>query len=117
MTAPDQAAVFALLEALDALRVADLPAGDERLATRVAERQELLDRLQSFDMSAFPEEVRQQLGERLRAISEDTQVSIERVGQTYEQARKKQGNIVTARGAARGYRPEIRRSPAFNRKA
>lgn len=117
MTAPDRDAVFALLEALDALRVADLPANDERLVARLAERQELLDRLQAFDMGALPAAVRLQVRDRLQTINQDTAVGLERVGQTYEQARKKQGSLVTARGAARGYRPEIRRSPAFNRKA
>lgn len=84
------------------------PAGDlDALVSRLQERQELLDRVQAADVEALPEPERSHLRERLRTLLGQTERAMQALAKRRDELVQQQQNVVTARTAARGYKPDM----------
>lgn len=109
---------LARLSRLEQFKLDDGNLDAARLGSRLNQRQELIDQLQNFDVSSLPADSRSDLNRRIAQIAQDTQSALDKLSRHFADLKAQKQQIVTARGAARGYRPDIRRaSRTVNRKA
>lgn len=97
------------VKALDALAVDSPDMRIDELLQRLHERQILVDRIQAAAATILPAAAKSEIASRLERIAEATSSAMAQLHSRVEDMRRRQGQLVTARSAARGYDPDIRR--------
>ncbi|MDD9942521.1 MAG: hypothetical protein OXU20_15890 [Myxococcales bacterium] len=97
-----------LLSQLEELAAVKLdPEGDlQLLVGNLQKRQVLLDQVQKHDMAAIPKSAVDNVREKLTYLHDDTQRALCALAERRKSLANQAEQVVTARHAARGYRPD-----------